>query len=517
MKNTTTLKILYREGSVKSQTNIRQRLIAFASVLLLTACGGGGGGSSSNSSNNSGSGSATANTVYEGVWVSPAYGLALQFRQNRIQQFEYTSDYCMTLLDEQFAVDDLTDEGWQLDNDNASLRQIISFKGTSEKGNQYEKTSDLPQSCNDNRVPITGQPGYTKNVRRDFDIFTQIFQELYLSFDRKGVDWASLYEAELGSISETLSDESFLLTLARIIEPLRDSHVKILAEGTGFASFNHEPTTTEQLAAEFIALNGPVDSEEKQQQYVSYIEDQLETITDIKLGYAVDPNSIKQAANNQLVWFLAPDNIGVLIIQNMYGFSAGFNGNLNDIDTEAELTALDAALDTAFQDLHNTQGLIVDIRANGGGYDTASQLIARRFLDTERHLYSKQARLGESRTPLEPYRLTPHAQTYLNPVTLLVSQNTTSAAEIFTLMMRELPHVSLMGTSTQGAMSDVLQKKLPNGFSIWLSNEFYLTPAGEWFEDTGIPVAHEIPYATLEDRTNNEDPGLETAYAFLTQ
>jgi C-terminal processing protease CtpA/Prc len=104
---------------------------------------------------------------------------------------------------------------------------------------------------------------------------------------------------------------------------------------------------------------------------------------------------------------------------------------------------------------------------------------------------------------------------YLGPIVVLISASTVSAAETFTMIMDEMPNVTLIGETTHGAFSNVLEWTLPNGFNIGMSNEFYLTPDGVWYEGTGIPVDIEVPFFTREQREQGVDLGIETAAAHL--
>jgi C-terminal processing protease CtpA/Prc len=78
-------------------------------------------------------------------------------------------------------------------------------------------------------------------------------------------------------------------------------------------------------------------------------------------------------------------------------------------------------------------------------------------------------------------------------VYLLTALRTASAGEIFTLCMRTLPHVTLVGEATMGILSDNLKKHLPNGWTCSISNEFYRTPDGVLYEGPGIPADVEVP------------------------
>ena len=106
---------------------------------------------------------------------------------------------------------------------------------------------------------------------------------------------------------------------------------------------------------------------------------------------------------------------------------------------------------------------------------------------------------------------------YLAPVFVLTSNQTASAAEVFTLAMRALPQVTLVGESTQGGLSDQLDKQLSNGWPASVANEYYLTPQGESFEATGIPVDLEILQLSRAARLAGVDAGIEAVINLLQE
>src|SRR4051794_10257615 len=94
----------------------------------------------------------------------------------------------------------------------------------------------------------------------------------------------------------------------------------------------------------------------------------------------------------------------------------------------------------------------LDLRFNAGGYDAASMAIASRFTDVERVAFTKKARAGAGFTPSREYRFAPAgARRFTRPVYLLTSSLTASAAEIFTMSMSALPHVTVVGERTDGS------------------------------------------------------------------
>lgn len=100
------------------------------------------------------------------------------------------------------------------------------------------------------------------------------------------------------------------------------------------------------------------------------------------------------------------------------------------------------------------------------------------------------------------------------PIVLLTSGMTASAAEIFTLMMRELPNVTLIGEPTSGEFSDIFSGILPNSWDFGLSNERYTATDGAVYEKVGIPPQQEV-LITLEDIQAGRDAVLEAALEHL--
>src|SRR5436309_2963422 len=101
-------------------------------------------------------------------------------------------------------------------------------------------------------------------------------------------------------------------------------------------------------------------------------------------------------------------------------------------------------------------------------------------------------------------------------VVLLTSADSVSAAETFTMaVLDRQPHVVRVGANTQGVFSDVLGRKLPNGWSFGLPNEIYLTKDGKAFDGPGVPPDIELPIFPAEDLANGRDSTLNKALELL--
>ncbi|MFK7977575.1 MAG: S41 family peptidase [Halioglobus sp.] len=485
------------------------RLILLLFVSGLVACGGGGGGGGSNATG--GGNPAGQANPFRGVWTSSANGESYSIEGDVVRRYQHDSQFC--LVAETFGDVGATElqATFTLSHNNQQLA-IKDSDGPPQLHApivHYNKADALPPQC-DYPIAKRGEAGYQRNPVRDLELFGQTFSEHYVSFERKGIDWEASLAAALASVSTNTSDTELMEVIYELTLPLADAHVHVSSEELGGFSADGKPTLVARLIAQYMQSNNL--SEPLLPSSIDalnhYISEQLSLREAILFSYAED-DVVKAAANDNLRWFTV-DNIAYLYIGAMTGFAG------TQDDASAELTALEQALDRIMSDIQDAEGLIIDIRSNNGGRDFLSMAIASRFISSETLGFSKQSREGSHSSELEEVYIAPRgSHQYLGPIALLTSNSTVSAAEVFALMMRSLPNVTLVGESTQGALSDALQKVMPNGFTFSLSNQYYFDASGEWFEHTGIPVDIEVPYFTQQERDETVDLGLETAYAFL--
>ena len=195
------------------------------------------------------------------------------------------------------------------------------------------------------------------------------------------------------------------------------------------------------------------------------------------------------------MWGRAHDRIGYIAVFGMGGYSYG--------NIDAQIETLNDLLDEILAELADTDALILDISFNGGGYDFFGTEIAARFTDKKRLAFSKWPATAPQ------YRqqryITPRTEKdadgtmYFKPVWLVTNDVTASAAEIFTMCMRSLPQVTTVGLHTEGALSDILQKTLPNGWGLGLSNEIYHDHEGICHEGPGVPPQIEMHIFDKDD------------------
>lgn len=481
------------------------KLSLLSTSVMLAAC------SDSDSDNKTTKASQPAPEAFIGTWLAPAYGRGVNISEERLTVYDYSSDYCFESDVVANPSKDRLEQLFILNDNEIELREGYGAKDLYAPGLILNKADALPQSCADGVEAQQGDPNYVNDPEQDLDYFYQTLSELSITPEVQNLDLDDLFQNARANLFANPSQEQLHNELARIVIEFKDGHTTLGEDDETVQAYN-KPLLIGRFINEFLELNG-LDGFENEAQLAAaetYVIEQMDLLDAIISAYADDEDNIKVRANDAIFWF-SVDNIAYLQIKGMESYSEAE-------DDERDLQIIDSTLAEALNDLQDSDGLILDIRQNTGGSDFISLAIAGHFTDTEYLGYKKQARLGNDRTPITNVMITPRGNTpYLKPVILLTSNVTSSAAEVFTLAMKELPHVYSMGEATQGSLSDSLDKTLPNGTSFSLSNEIYLSADENWYEGPGIPA--DIPFAAFpaQDRQALEDSMLEAAFELLTE
>ncbi|WP_075676762.1 S41 family peptidase [Stenotrophomonas sp. TD3] len=139
----------------------------------------------------------------------------------------------------------------------------------------------------------------------------------------------------------------------------------------------------------------------------------------------------------------------------------------------------------AFTLLADTDGLVLDLRQNGGGDDASADLLVRTLLDAKIGTVQQLDQRGRrTPVPLPPASL----PAYLKPLVVLIDRRTGSAAEFVAYSLQALGRARIVGTRSGGAAhmfgDPVL---LPDGYQISIPDRqpINLRTGGNW-EGTGV-------------------------------
>lgn len=415
-----------------------------------------------------------------GTWTNPARGHALVFSARGTQVFHVLDEFCMADTGvvpqhKLFRIGEDRDEihlAYYDYRDRPELLQHpIVFRRADER--PACATPGLREPC----IP----PGAI------FDLIWRSFDHFYIGFEARGIDWGALRSEYEHRATEARDADELFDVLAEMLAELRDGHVSVtLADRTANAG---RPRLRERLRTAWGAEGTGI----TESAFVSAWHQGVRT----SVYEVLDPTSLRSAAAGALEWGTIGTDVGYLRINRFSGFSD------EPIPREQQIELLDAAVAAAIGDLDQTGFLVLDVALNGGGNDAAAMTVASHFADRTREaVIYDYAHEGPRVT-----RLTPADSVYQRPVLLLTSEVTASAAEVFVLAIRSLPHVTHVGERTRGGISSLLPKPFPGGFLVTISYERVRDANGREFEGVGIPP--DVPITLFPD--SDLHGGLATA------
>lgn len=253
---------------------------------------------------------------------------------------------------------------------------------------------------------------------RNFEYLWQEYERLYPSFELKGVDWDSVYAVYRPQITPQTTDKELFLAMSRMLATLQDGHV---------------------------SLNTPME-------YYSYTAwwDQYPSNYDRGILRTHYLGGDMNGTNSPITYRLLDEQIGYVYIDNFVGTNWG------------------GRIEIALKRMEPIKGLIVDVRNNGGGNERNAGDIAGRFTRQKRLYQHIQWRNGPNRNDLASLQayLEPKGNVkFTKPTVVLTNRRVFSSAEAFVLMMRTLPHVTVVGDATGGGSSGFsVLRELPNGW-----------------------------------------------------
>ena len=165
------------------------------------------------------------------------------------------------------------------------------------------------------------------------------------------------------------------------------------------------------------------------------------------------------------------------------------------------------------------RGLIIDIRNNGGGNLTNAEVLASRFTNESTLVGYIQHKTGTGHSDfssMEPRYLKPAANLrWQKPVCVLTNRHVFSAANEFTLYMKALPNVKIVGDRTGGGAGMPFSSSLPNGWVVRFS-AVPMYDAQRQSTEFGIAPDYQVSL-TEEDFKRGKDTIIEFARKLLAQ
>ena len=324
----------------------------------------------------------------------------------------------------------------------------------------------VPAACVTEDVP-------PDTCRGNFDALWQTLDERYCFFDYKaaeyGLDWQEVRARYLPAVSEGMTRQQLFEVLAAMTYELRDGHVNL-------------------YAAHDVA------------RYGRWFDDYPMNYSDsLERKYLGRADEYSQAAG--LSYRVLDDNVGYV---RCASFSSGFGeGNLAQV----------------MADLALCDGLIVDVRSNGGGQLTYAARLASAFVDERTlggYMSHKTGPGHDDFSTPEPVWLDPFTGLrWQKPVAVLTNRRTYSAANTFVMYMKGLPGVTIVGDRTGGGAGMPLNAELPSGWLVRFSACPMYDRDGQ-ITEMGIDPDVKVDI-TSEDYARSVDTIIETARRLLRE
>lgn len=308
---------------------------------------------------------------------------------------------------------------------------------------------------------------YSDTPEGNFEQLWKIMDQKYCFFDYKKIDWDSVHNVYSKYITSDMDDNALFEVLGNMLGTLKDGHVNLYSTGN---------------TARYWSW------------YENYPENFDENIKDRYLG-----TDYHMAGG--IKYKILSDNIGYIY----YGdFSESVsNGIINDMLSYLAIC----------------NGIIIDVRNNGGGLMTNSSTLASHFTDKKVLTSYVRHKTGTGHNDFsKPYAI------YLDPsdgirwqkkVIVLTNRHCFSATNDFVNNMHCLPSVTILGDKTGGGGGMPFTSELPNGWAVRYSASPYYDKDMNQIE-FGIDPDIYVSLST-EDVSQGKDTLIETARNLLNK
>lgn len=305
-----------------------------------------------------------------------------------------------------------------------------------------------------------------KTSKRDnFELLWKILDEEYCFFEFKDVDWDEVHTRYSDRISESMTNDALFTVLGEMLAELKDGHVNLYA--------SHDVA-----------------------RYWKWYEDYPDNF-DVKIqrNYIDTDYSIASG----MKYTILKDNIGYIYYES---FSNGIGeGNLDQIISRMSIC----------------DGIIIDVRNNGGGTLTNVERIASRFFNEKTLVGYMQYKKGKGHndfsSPLARYIEASDRLRYQKKVVVLTNRKCFSAANDFVNAMKYAPNTTIIGDKTGGGSGLPFSSELPNGWSVRYSSSPMTNAKKEQIE-FGIDPDIKIDMSK-EDMDRGIDSIIERARTFI--
>jgi hypothetical protein len=311
------------------------------------------------------------------------------------------------------------------------------------------------------------KPDPENNPVNNFDYLWTNLYERYSFFEYKGINWSEIYLKYRPHITNEIHDTTLFRVMSEMLYELKDGHVN---------------------------LSSPFDVSRNWEWYLGYPQNFSWEI--IERNYLYGDYRITGAFRNKIL----DENIG-------YIYYPSFANTVNNYH-----------ISFLFNEFKDTEGIIIDIRNNGGGSLSNAKLIASRLVEDEHtagYSYVKNGPEKDDFVKGNDFIIEPVEDVieYSKPIVVLTNRSSYSASSFFVLFVKDLTNVTIIGDTTGGGGGLPISGELPNGWTYRFSSTI-TTDINGFNIENGIPP-HIKRDISESDRLSGVDSILEEAISFI--
>jgi hypothetical protein len=459
-------------------------------------------------------------STLSGVWEKKGYGQVVEISNGQTSIYQTNSNNCMLEAEIDSEVIDQIIGKVILAADEASFNTQPEFNDEDVRPYTYTKLTELQPSCADGGLQETSDP------LTNYEVLWHSFNERFALFNiaERDIDWDAIDAEFRPQINQVASDEEMVGLFIEMIRRTGDGHTHLVIDEFGLdvsagdapnwyyraITFFEENFSLEDLQQAFEQQDEIADFEQfRNAMFGQQLGQLIELFNQNKTAYFAD---IACAASEHICFSINELNIGYLSIAQMAYFAG------DDAQTSDDLELLQPLLDDIINGVADTEALIIDVRNNPGGQDALALEIAGRFTSQTQLAFNSKARYNDTFVNDFDVNVVPTGESqYTKPIYLLTNNSIYSGGEVFTMTMADFEHVTVIGESTGGVLSDQNSITLPNGWTLLLSNEIRTDAQGNVYEAIGVPADHEATYLLPEDVLNGKDSALEKAFELIAE
>lgn len=270
------------------------------------------------------------------------------------------------------------------------------------------------------REDVSGNDPYA-----NFESLWKIIDEQYCFLDYKkseyGLDWNEVHERYSKRISPDMTQYNLFEVLSDMVNELRDGHVNL---GSGIAT----------------------------SQYREWFDAYPRNFSDSIQGNYLGKD---YKITSGLVYQILENNIG-------YIYCSSFSDGIGD-----------GNLDYMFKALELCDGIIIDVRNNGGGNLTTAHKLASRFTNEKKLVGYMSYKSGPGHNdfskPESVFIEPSNGIRWQKKAVVIANRRSYSSTNDFVNIMKQLPNVTIIGDKTGGGSGLPFSSEIPNGWSIRFS------------------------------------------------